>query len=265
MSRYLRVAALGDSTTFGIGDAVPGGWRGWSRLLLAALGERYDVSYCNTAVCGATTSDVRRTQLVDAVAHRPDLATLVVGVNDILRSSWDPGRTRDDLLACADALHDTGALLLTIRYHDHAAQVGLPGRIQRVLSERLGQVNTAYDEVHAAYGGLRLDLDDHPEVRDPACYSVDRLHPSETGHRALARAYAGLLIDHGFDLTAPDAECGGGLPRTWRRDAAWILFEGGPWMGRRARDLGPWAAQLAWSEARAGATRPVGRSKALGR
>lgn len=29
---YLRLAALGDSTTVGIGDPVPGGWRGWARL-----------------------------------------------------------------------------------------------------------------------------------------------------------------------------------------------------------------------------------------
>lgn len=255
MSRYLRVAALGDSTTFGIGDPVPGGWRGWARLLVAGLQASYDVSLCVTAEAGATTSQVRERQLADAIAHRPDVATLVVGVNDILRSTWDPQRTRSDLLACADALTASGALLLTIRYHDHPALVGLPSALQRPLSARLDAVNRAYDEVLATYGGLRVDLRTRPEIHDRGCWSVDRLHPSERGHRALARAYADLLAEHGYDVVPTAAECSGGLPRTWRRDLRWVVAEGGPWMGRRARDLGPWAAHLAWNEARRGAVR----------
>lgn len=250
------MAALGDSTTFGIGDPVPHGWRGWSRLLVEALGGSYDVSYCNTAAAGATTADVRSGQLADALAHRPDLATLVVGVNDILRSSWDPARTRADLMACAGALHDGGAVLVTIRYHDHASLVGLPAWVGRPLSERLAAVNLAYDEAHATYGGIRLDLEGRPELLDPRCWSVDRLHPSERGHRALARAYAGLLVERGLELESPAAECSGGLTRTWRRDLSWVVNEGAPWINRRARDLGPWAAQLAWSEARRAVSRP---------
>ena len=104
MSTYLSVAALGDSTTVGIGDPVPGGWRGWSRLLVDALAPAYDVSYCNTAVSGCTTSQMREHQFADAVAHRPDVATMLVEVNDTLRATWDAERTRRDLLACADVV-----------------------------------------------------------------------------------------------------------------------------------------------------------------
>ena len=61
---YRRVAALGDSSTFGIGDPVPHavsptGWRGWGRLLADALDTSYDVSFCNLAVSGATAATVR--------------------------------------------------------------------------------------------------------------------------------------------------------------------------------------------------------------
>lgn len=250
VSSYLRVAALGDSTTVGIGDPVLGGWRGWLRLLVDQLQASYDVSLCSTAVAGATTPQVRERQLRDAVAHRPDLATLIVGVNDILRGSWDARRTTDDLMAIADALTSSGARLLTVRYHDHPSLVGLPGAVRRPLSARLAAVNAAYDQVHATYGGFRVDLDEHPEVQERDCWSVDRLHPSERGHRLLARAYAAQLREAGYRLELPSLECSGGLERSWRRDVRWICVEGGPWMGRRARDLGPWAAQLAWSEAR---------------
>ena len=55
---------------------------GWSRLLSSALATAYDVSSCNLAVSGATSSDVLHGQRGRGVAHRPDLASLCVGVND---------------------------------------------------------------------------------------------------------------------------------------------------------------------------------------
>ena len=247
---YLRFAALGDSATVGIGDPVPGGWRGWSRLLSSALATAYDVSYCNLAVSGATSTDVLHGQLADAVAHRPDLASLVVGVNDTMRAGWHPGRVREELMTCASALHDAGATLLTARFHDHGAIFGLPGVLRRPLHARIEAVNAVYDEVHATFGGHRIDLAARLDVFDRAFWSVDRLHPSELGHRALARGYADLLAAAGLEFEPPSLEPQGGQLVGWRQDVAWMVREGAPWVGRRARDLGPWAVRMAWEETR---------------
>lgn len=249
-TRYLRFAALGDSTTCGIGDPVPGGWRGWAQLLADALATGYGVSFCNTAVSGATAATVRADQLDRALAHRPDLASFIVGVNDTMRSTWDPVRLREDVLTCAEALNALGAVLLTARFHDHGAVFGLPGVLRRPLFARIEAVNRVYDEVHAAYGGLRVDLALRPEVATRGFWSVDRLHPSERGHRALARAYADLLAGEGLVFDPPALETSGGPEPSWRRDVAWMVAEGAPWLGRRARDLGPLAARLAWTEVR---------------
>jgi lysophospholipase L1-like esterase len=256
---YVRFAALGDSATYGIGDPVLGGWRGWARLLADALGRSYDVSFCNVAASGATATSVLETQLEQAVAHRPDLASLVVGVNDTMRGSWDPVRLRDEVLTCAEALHGVGATLLTARFHDVGALFGLPGVLRRPLRARIEQVNAVHEEVRATYGGLQLDLAGRADVLARDFWLVDRLHPSETGHRALARAYADLLLAEGFCFEPPGLECDGGLPGGWRQDLAWLVAEGGPWMGRRARDLGPWAARLAWEETRHRAGRGTGQ------
>jgi lysophospholipase L1-like esterase len=242
---------LGDSTTVGVGDRLYGGaWRGWARLLAESLGTSYDVSFCNLAISGATTSVVRERQLSDAVAHRPDLASLVVGINDTLRSTWDPVRVREDLFAIGGRLATEGATLLTIRFHDHGEVLGLPGFLRRPLSARIDQVNQVYDDLHQTYGGLRLDLAGRTELTRRECWSVDRFHPSELGHRALAIAMAEVLQTSGWDVVPPAAGACGGMPRTWRRDAAWMLAEGAPWVGRRARDLGPWAVKRAVAAAR---------------
>lgn len=257
--RYLRVAALGDSTTFGIGDPVstqvsPTGWRGWARLLADAMATTYDVSFCNLAVSGATVPTLMSDQLDEALAHRPDVASLIVGVNDTMRSSWDPARIRDQLMTAAEALSGAGALLLTARFHDHGHVLGLPGILRRPMFRRIEAVNEVYDEIVSTFGGIRVDLTHRPEVNTRAFWSVDRLHPSELGHRALAHTYAELLRKAGLDFEPPSRTPEGGITPSWRRDVAWMVTEGAPWMGRRARDLGPWAVRMAWQETR----RPIG-------
>jgi lysophospholipase L1-like esterase len=250
-NRYLRFAALGDSFTYGLGDPVAGGWRGWARLLADAMTDSaYDVSLCNLAIPGATASSVLTEQLADAVAHRPDLAALVVGVNDVLKSTWDPFQVRDDLLVCAEALTGAGAVLMTARFHDHSQVLPLPAALRRPLRRRIGELNAAWDDVHATFGGLRIDLTLRPEPLDRRFWSIDRIHPSELGHRCLARAFAAELGTVGLGVEPPAAECSGGLPPSWRRDVGWLVAEGAPWVGRRARDLGPWAAKLAMREFR---------------
>ena len=249
MRSYLRFASLGDSTTVGIGDPVGDTWRGWGKILADAMATGHGVSYCNTAVSGATAADVRRSQLRDAVHHRPDVASLIVGVNDTMRSTWSGERIRDDLMHCAGTLHQHGAILLTVRFHDHGEVFGLPGFLRRPLARRIDQVNAAYDEVFATYGGIRVDLAEHDATFERSFWSVDRLHPSERGHRSLAHAFAVQLNERGIDFEPPSVAIDSPCP-TRLADLRWMVTEGAPWVGRRARDLAPWAARMAVSEAR---------------
>lgn len=252
MQGYVRFAALGDSTTAGIGDRTHAGWRGWARLLADALATTYDVSFCNLAVPGATSREVRDRQLPEALAHRPDLASIIVGVNDTMRSTWNPLMLRADLLGTAGALHAAGAELLTVRFHDHGAVLGLPWLLRRPLAARIATVNAVYEEIHAIYGGIQVDLTLRPEILTRPYWLVDRMHPSELGHRALAAAFGARLRTVGLHCEPPGLAPEGGSPSTWRTDLAWMTREGAPWMGRRARDLGPWAIRAAAGRVRSG-------------
>src|SRR5207247_1404562 len=142
---YVRFAALGDSVTYGLGDRASERFRGWARLLGEAIACDHHVSLCNVARPGATAADVRREQLTLALDHRPQVASLIVGINDTMRSTWDSAEVRDDLLYAAGRLVDEGALLLTVRFHDHSRVLGLPRWLARPMRQRIEDLNAIYD------------------------------------------------------------------------------------------------------------------------
>ena len=245
--RVASLAVLGDSTAVGLGDPLPGGgWRGFGPLLAAALGSPGEVRYTNLSIMGARMADLRRRQLPGAVAAGPDVAVILAGMNDTLRSDFDPVVLRDDLDAVVTALQACGAVVLTIRFHDHGRVFRLPGSLRRALHHRVGQLNEATDQVVARRGALILDLHLMPGTYDTAAWSVDRLHPSECGHRMLASGFADLLIGAGIAVPHPvDLTSAGGRRQTAADHVAWLACQGVPWLVRRGRDLLPHAAGLA--------------------
>jgi acyl-CoA thioesterase-1 len=73
--------ALGDSTGVGVGATEGGGYV--ARLFERIKRERKDSRLINLCVSGATTEDVLREQVRAALATRPTLVTLGIGINDI--------------------------------------------------------------------------------------------------------------------------------------------------------------------------------------
>ena len=235
---YVRFAALGDSVTYGLGDRASKRSRGWARLLGEAIARDHHVSYCNLAHPGATAADLRTKQLSEALDHRPHVASLIIGLNDTMRSTWDCATVRADLLHAASCMAEQGALLLTVRFHDHSRVFGLPGFLARLLRQRIEELNATYDEIHQAYGGLQVDLASHPGVYDREFWSIDRLHPSELGHRALAHEFSARLDQYGLTFDPPALELDGD-PTTRLGELRTLAVDGVPWVARRVRDLGP--------------------------
>ncbi len=94
------------------------------------------------------------------------------------------------------------------------------------------------------YGGLQVDLSAHPGVYDREFWSLDRLHPSELGHRALAHEFSALLEQHGLAFQPPALELDGD-PTSRLEELRWLATDGVPWLARRPRDLGPVLARTA--------------------
>jgi lysophospholipase L1-like esterase len=234
------LAVLGDSVGVGIGDpALGGGWRGFGPLLAEALGGAH---LTNLAVSGSRIGGVLEQQLPAALAARPDVVVLTVGMNDTMRSDFDPKKLHADLDHVVGTLVAAGSTVITAKYHEHHRVFRLPGPIRRALANRIAALNAIIDVVGCRHGAGVIDLDQVPGIYDPNAWAVDRLHPSELGHRLLARAIAAQLSAKGTIVHKEvSLQCAGG--RTPGRLArwGWLVFKGVPWLVRRGRDLVPYA------------------------
>lgn len=244
--RVTSLTVLGDSTAVGLGDPLPaGGWRGFGPLLARALGEPGEVRYANLAFTGARMSCVRHRQLPAALHEAPDVVVIIAGMNDTLRPDFAPLAVRDDLDATVAALRAVGTVVLTTRFHQHARVFWLPGPLRRALHDRVEQLNEATNQVVTQRGALCLDVHLMPGAYDSTAWSVDRLHPSERGHRMLAAGFAALLVGAGIAVPHPvDLACSGGRQVTAADHVVWLLLQGVPWLGRRGREFLPHALGL---------------------
>jgi len=248
-----RLVVLGDSTAVGLGDPLPkrGGWRGVGPLVAAALGVG-PAGYLNPAFTGARMRCVLTEQVPVAVAHRPDVALLVAGMNDTLRPDFDAARIAADLTEVIHRLREVNTTVVPVRFHDHSKVFRLPSSLKRALSARVAELNAAIDEVVAREGVPCLDLDRLPGAYDLTVWSVDRLHPSELGHRMLANGFTGLLADAGFAVPEPvSLTCSGGAEPSTTGHVGWLVLKGIPWLWRRGREFLPYAAVIMWNSFRA--------------
>ncbi|MFJ3232956.1 SGNH/GDSL hydrolase family protein [Streptomyces sp. NPDC086787] len=247
--RPVRFVALGDSLTQGVGDPADDGWRGWAALLAEGL-TAAPADFTNLAVSGAQTRDVVERQTPAALELRPDMASVVIGVNDTLRCTFDIHAVAARLDEAYAALTGQGAILLTACLPDPGAMLGLPGALARPLARRQRAVNTVVHALSERYGAVHLHAAEGAWLTDRAMWSADRLHPGERGHRQFAVRFHALLADSGLATgSAPSAEPE--FPGPTRSAGLWWLATAGTaWVLRRCRDLLPQLLGLALDEIR---------------
>jgi lysophospholipase L1-like esterase len=233
--------ALGDSITLGLGDPAPGGadgaWRGWAVFLAEGLrgGQLH-----NLATTGAQAADVERTQLPRALELRPDVASVVVGINDTLRRGFDVERVHAALAHVVGSLSAAGAVVLTMRLPDPGRMLGIPTALAKPLARRIHELNQILDEMAEQFGTLHFDAAHDSEVYERRMWSVDRLHPSERGHRHIACRFHDQLAAHGHPVgPRPGAEPTS-PPPTRRDELTWMATKGTKWVLRRCTDLLPY-------------------------
>ncbi|MFF1513961.1 SGNH/GDSL hydrolase family protein [Streptomyces sp. NPDC058305] len=249
--RPLRFVALGDSLTEGVGDPVGDRWRGWAELLAHGLAPvDAAVEFTNLAVSGAQTRDVLERQAPEALALRPDVVSVVIGVNDTLRCTFGIRSVAERLDTVYAAFRAGDTLLMTACLPDPGSMLGLPGALARPLARRQRAVNTVVHALSERHGALHLHAAEEEWLTDRALWSSDRLHPGERGHRQLALRFHALLAERGIAAgAAPSGEPECAVP-TRSASLWWLATAGTGWVARRCTDLLPHLLTLAASEVR---------------
>jgi lysophospholipase L1-like esterase len=233
---YTRYVALGDSQTEGLGDGDDvSGHRGWADRLAEHLA-RADpgLLYANLAIRGREAAQIRDEQLPAALELRPDLATVMAGMNDVIRPGFDAAEVAAALEDMFAALTASGSHVVTVTFPD----LGAIAPLARPLVPRVLDLNARIRDAAARHGVTLIDTFPLTAVTDARMWSSDRLHASPAGHALIAAAMAHALNLPGSDDTWMTPLPAPASPSVWRAAATevrWLATFVGPWAGRRLR------------------------------
>lgn len=178
----LRYVALGDSTSVGHGARSGGGYP--HRLYRRFQDEGGVGRLFHFGVSGARVADVLAGQLTQAVAAKPSLLTLGIGVNDLWRGTGT-GSFAEALEQIALGLSKTGATVIASNLPD-LSLAPIAKTVPREWYEgRVGPFNAEVSAVGARHGWTVVDifhasrsfLPGHPEY-----FCEDGFHPSDLGY-----------------------------------------------------------------------------------
>ena len=232
----LRVVALGDSVTYGVGDECEhDADSGWASYVAYAVGASY---YLNVARMGARARTITQEQIATAVAAKPDVALVLVGGNDVLRGDFRHKEVRDHVTATIRALQAVGATVLLLRLHDPRRTLPFHRVIRETMGRRIDRANRALDAAAAATSCVFVNLTDDENMYDARAWHVDRMHVGPNGHRYVAGVALDALIPSGYarqrEIPPPEL-----APPDKHEQLMWLIKRGTPWLLRRSIDLIP--------------------------
>lgn len=194
----LELLMVGDSMAAGLGAQRPKATLG--ARLAKELGDalRRPVRLVSVAEVGAETWMVAERQLARLTpADRPDLAVVIVGVNDVTHRI-PVADSAAALARVVGELRDRGAAVVVGTCPDLAAVRPVPQPLRTIGSLASRQLAAAQARVAHDAGAHVVKLGSVVSPlfkRDPErMFSVDRFHPSELGYRQAAAALLPSLL-----------------------------------------------------------------------
>jgi lysophospholipase L1-like esterase len=244
---WRRFVAIGDSLTEGMVDSDgSGGWIGWADRLAAHIATRQDepLEYANLAVRSLRVNEIRMQQFDAALAMRPDLLSIVGGMNDVIALRPDFTQLETDLEVMFSRARAQGITVVTFTNPD----ISRANPLATVVRDRLESFNAIVRRLAREHGVLFIDFEHIPMASDPRLWGEDRLHINTIGHVRVAAGMAWLLGLPEFDrswaveLDEQPGELSEGVtdqPHAGARShLEWARRHFGPWVvaGLRGRE-----------------------------
>jgi len=188
----MRYLALGDSYTIGTGASDDA--HSWPSIIAARLG----AELTNPAVNGYTTLDLIRDELPHLERVRPDLVTILIGVNDLVQ-----GRTADQYRDSLNGIYDavaraTPKLVIAVSiptwsYVPAAAEFGGAQRVER-LTDIFNDVARGEAEARD-FGWVDIGPASTSGIGTDGWIAADDLHPGDAQYAAWAEAIWPVVRD----------------------------------------------------------------------
>lgn len=205
----LTYVAIGASETVGTGADRPD-TEAWPRVLASSLGERREVTFTGLGFGGALVADALASSVPKAEQRTPDLVTVWLNVNDLIRLS--PAPTFEKQLGelvkrvrrggqTTVLVANTPALDRLPIYLGCLQPAGPPCPIPRALVPQPDALNAQVDAYNQATarvtereGAVLVDLhaaslQARADGREASLVSGDGFHPSTAGHAAIAATF----------------------------------------------------------------------------
>lgn len=174
-----RYLALGDSYTIGTGASDPS--KAWPSIIALRL----DAELTNPAVNGFTTLDLIAHELPLVDRLKPDLITVLIGVNDLVQGRT-PDAYRKSLTTIYDALSEMVAAVSipTWSYVPAAADFGGRDHVDKLTKV----FNEVAREEATARGYRWIDITEvsASQIGSPGWIASDQLHPGDAQYAAWA-------------------------------------------------------------------------------
>lgn len=201
---------IGDSVTdVGRGQPVGSGYGfglgyGYPLLVNARLGlERPDEDFeiLNVGTSGHTTRDLAERWERDVLAHKPQVVSILIGINDVWRNFDNPGRL--DQISLEEYEQNLKSLLDQTLPHVRAILLLTPFFMELHTDDPMRKMTDQYADVcrKLAKDDERIYLvdtqyafDDLLANRHYMTLASDRVHPNTMGHLLIADMFADTIL-----------------------------------------------------------------------
>lgn len=163
-----------------------------------------DASFINRGIGGNTVNDLRKRWQKDCVNLKPDVVTILVGINDLFASKvlfWEKATSNRDferdystlLEQTRDSLDAKTVLMEPFVLNTNRHRL----KLRKKLSPKIEIIRRLSVEFESILIPLSTIFQEAEKVKEPAFWSTDGVHPSIEGHKLIAeswiRAVAGSL------------------------------------------------------------------------
>ncbi|MCA1595405.1 MAG: SGNH/GDSL hydrolase family protein [Chloroflexi bacterium] len=189
-------AGRGQPAGEGLGDALGRGYVAQVDALLGAAHPELGIRVVNQGNSGNTVRDLEARWQTAVVDRSPQWLSIMIGINDVWRQFDSPRQTEGHVY-----LEEYEKTLEELVSTSRAALQGLvmmspfyiepnPGDAMRAQMDRYGQAVRRVAGTHdAIFVDTQAAFDRVLQHSYPAALAWDRVHPGQTGHMVIARAF----------------------------------------------------------------------------